>query len=150
MAFLAWFGGVGYLLSSRSRLGSLLVLAVASAAGAAGASLIFGFLTRVLLRRERWLEAADFEMRGMLGKVIVPIRRGGTGEIVYSQAGTRRCAGARSENGEEIPRGSEVVVTRYEKGLAYVRPWEELAGRSVALLTAERGPAALPQPAPEK
>ena len=46
---------------------------------------------------------------------------------VYSQAGTRRSAGARSESGAAIPRDSEVVVTRYEKGLAWVRPWEELA-----------------------
>jgi hypothetical protein len=60
--------------------------------------------------------------------VTVGIREGGTGEIVYSQAGTRRSAGARSEEGAAIARGSEVVVTKYERGIAYVRPWEELAG----------------------
>jgi hypothetical protein len=60
--------------------------------------------------------------------VTVPIRAGGTGEIVYSQEGTRRSAGARSDSGAPIPRGSEVVVTRYDRGIAYVRLWEELAG----------------------
>jgi hypothetical protein len=60
--------------------------------------------------------------------VTVPVRPGGTGEIVYSQAGTRRSAGARSESGAAIPRDCEVVVTRYEKGIAFVRPWEEMAG----------------------
>lgn len=130
MAFLAWFGGVGYLLSG-ARLGHLLVLGVALVSGAAGAALVFGFLTKVLLKHERFLEAADFEMTGVLGSVTVPIRPGGTGEIVYSQEGTRRSAGARSENGNAIPRGSEVVVTRYEKGIAYVRLWEELAGETV-------------------
>ncbi len=129
MAFLAWFGGVGYLLTSRSRLGLLLILVFAIASGLAGAGLVFGFLTKVLLAHERVLDAADFEMVGVLGRVTVPIRAdAGTGEIVYSQAGTRRSAGARSESGDAIARGSEVVVTRYEKGIAYVRLWEELTG----------------------
>ncbi len=128
MAFLAWFGGVGYLLTTRGNMARLIVLALALTAGTAGASLVFGFLTRVLLRHERALDAADFEMVGVLGRVTVPIRAGGTGEIVYSQAGTRRSAGARSESEGPIARGREVVVTRYERGIAYVRLWEEMAG----------------------
>lgn len=125
MAFLAWFGGIGYLLTGRE-LGHLLVLALSVVAGLAGSAIIFGFLTKVLLKHERQLETADFEMTGVLGRVTIPIRAEGTGEIVYSQEGTRRSAGARSDVGRAIPRGSEVVVTRYEKGIAYVRPWEEL------------------------
>jgi len=128
MGFLAVFGGVGYLLSSRGRLGNLVVLGLALAAGFAGAALIFGFLTRVLLRHERFLDAADYDMVGVLGRVTVPIRAGGTGELVYSQGGTRKSVGARTENGDSIPRGEEVVVTRFERGIAYVRGWEELAG----------------------
>jgi len=128
MAFLAWFGGVGYLLTTRGHLAHAVVLVVAAGAGLAGSAVIVGFLTRVLLRHERFLESADFEMVGVLGRVTVPIRVGGTGEIVYSQANTRRSAGARSDNGAAIERGAEVVVTRYERGLAYVRPWSELTG----------------------
>ena len=64
-------------------------------------------------------------MVGVLGKLSIPIRAGGTGELVYSQEGTRRVAGARSEDGAAIPKGVEVVVTRYEKGIAYVRVWDE-------------------------
>jgi hypothetical protein len=127
MAFLAWFGGMGYLLTSRGNLGRLLVLAIALVSGVAGAAIVFGFLTKVLLGHERELEAADFEMVGVLGRVTMPIRAGGTGEIVYSQAGTRRSAGARSDGGGAITRGAEVIVTRYERGIAYVRLWDELA-----------------------
>ena len=58
----------------------------------------------------------------------VSIREGGTGEIVYSQVGTRRVCGARSEDGSAIAKGTEVVVTRYEKGIAYVRLWSEMSG----------------------
>ncbi len=133
MAFLAWFGGVGYLLTTRGNLARLIVLALALAAGTVGASIVFGFLTRVLLKHERALDSADFEMVGVLGRVTVPIRSGGTGEIVYSQAGTRRSAGARSESGSPIDRGREVVVTRYDRGIAYVRLWEELSGMDAPL-----------------
>jgi hypothetical protein len=64
-------------------------------------------------------------MVGVLGKLSIGIRSGGTGELIYAQQGTRRVAGARSEDGQPIARGSEVMVTRYEKGIAYVRPWED-------------------------
>jgi len=128
MAFLAWFGGVGYLLTGRAHWGHLIVLAASTLSGLIGAAIVFGFLTKVLLKHEQILMAADFDMVGVLGRITVPIRAGGgTGEIVYSQAGTRRSSGARSESGQAIVRGSEVVVTRYESGIAYVRPWEELA-----------------------
>ena len=29
-----------------------------------------------------------------------------------------------------VVKGTEVVVTRYERGIAYVRPWDELANSS--------------------
>ncbi len=125
MAFLAWFGGAGYLLSGHSGLAQIGVLALSVVAGTLGAGLVFGFLTRVLLRREAALDPADFEMVGVLGRVTVPIRSGGTGEITFSQGRTRRCSGARLEGSADVAKGAEVVVTRYEKGIAYVRPFEE-------------------------
>jgi len=64
----------------------------------------------------------------VLGRISMPIREGGTGELIYSQAGTRRTCGARAEQGTAIAKGSEVVVTRYEKGIAYVRLFSEMAG----------------------
>jgi hypothetical protein len=130
LAFLTWFGGVGYLLTGRGHWGFLIILFAATAAGLFGAAILFGFLTKVLLKHERSLSFGEFEMVGVLGRITVPIRSGGgTGEIVYSQAGTRRSAGARSESGQAIVRGAEVVVTRYENGIAFVRLWEELARR---------------------
>jgi membrane protein implicated in regulation of membrane protease activity len=126
-AFLAWFGGAGYLLSRFSTLWSLAGLAIAVFAGLMGGGIIFLFLNRVLTSEEENLDPADFEMAGVLGRVSVPIREGGTGEIIYSQAGTRRTCGARSENNVAIAKASEVMVTRYEKGIAYVRLWSEMS-----------------------
>jgi len=126
-AFLAWFGGIGYLLTRFSSLWFVIALGIALFSGLTGAAIVYLFLSRVLMSEEENLDPADFEMAGVLGRASMPIRQGGTGEIIYSQAGTRRTCGARSENGCAIPKGSEVVVTRYEKGIAYVRLWSEMS-----------------------
>ncbi len=127
-AFLTWFGGTGYLLARLSNLWVFFSLGIAGAAGLVGASLIFLFLAKVLMRKEENLDPADFDMVGVLGRLSIGIREGGTGELVFTQDGTRHCVGARSESGAAITKGVEVVVTRYEKGIAYVQRWEDLAG----------------------
>jgi membrane protein implicated in regulation of membrane protease activity len=127
-AFLAWFGGTGFLITRFSSVWFALGLLIAMAAGLFGAGIVFLFLTRVLVSREENMDAADYEMVGVLGRTSMPIRESGTGEIIYSQAGTRRTCGARSENGGAIEKDAEIVVTRYDKGIAYVRLWEEMNG----------------------
>jgi membrane protein implicated in regulation of membrane protease activity len=127
-AFLAWFGGTGFLLSHYYGVWYLAALAVAFVSGIGGAALVFWFLFKVLMSKEENLDPADYDMVGVLGRVTIPIRPGGTGEIVFSQAGTRHVAGARSEDGTPVAKGEEVVVTGYEKGIAFVRRWEDLAG----------------------
>jgi membrane protein implicated in regulation of membrane protease activity len=128
-AFLAWFGGTGYLLTRFSALWVGLALTLSVISGLIGGAIIFFFLTRILISEEENLDPADFEMVGVLGKLSMPIRESGTGELIYSQAGTRRVCGARSEDGSAIPKGTEVVVTRYDKGIAYVRLWSEMSGQ---------------------
>jgi membrane protein implicated in regulation of membrane protease activity len=125
--FLAWFGGTGYLLSRYSSVWFVLGLVVAIFSGIGGAAIIFAFL-KSLMASEHPMDPADYDMVGVLGKVTSSIRQGGTGEIVYTQGGTRHATGARSEDSSAIAKGSEVVVTRYEHGIAYVRRWEEMAG----------------------
>lgn len=127
-AFLAWFGGTGFLITRFSSIWSALGLLISVAAGLVGAGIVFLFMSRVLISPTENMDAADYEMVGVLGRTSLPIRTGGTGEIIYSQAGTRRTCGARSENESAIEKGVEVVVTRYEKGIAYVRRWEEMSG----------------------
>jgi hypothetical protein len=129
-AFLAWFGGTGYLLTRYSTLVVTLVLVVSIALGLVGASIVFVFIAKVLLKHSRELDPADYERVGVLGRVSSPIRAGGTGEIIFSQEGTRHTCGARSENGEALTRETEVIITRYEKGIAYVRRWDEMAGKA--------------------
>jgi membrane protein implicated in regulation of membrane protease activity len=127
-AFLAWFGGTGYLLTRYSSLWTLFGFGLAVLVGLVGASIVFLFMAKVLTSPDENLDPADFRMEGVLGRVIIPIRTGGTGEIVYSQGGTRRNASARSDESVAIEKGTEVIVTRYENGIAYVRRWEDMAG----------------------
>src|SRR5580700_4929304 len=127
-AFLAWFGGTGFLITRFSSIWYALGLLIALGAGLFGASVVFLFLTRVLISHEENLDSADYEMVGVLGRISMPIRENGTGEIIYSQAGTRRTCGARSDNGAALGKGTEIMVSRYEKGIAYVKRWEEVSG----------------------
>jgi membrane protein implicated in regulation of membrane protease activity len=132
-AFLAWFGGTGYLLTRFWSGWFVMGFGIALLSGLAGAGCIFLFLSKVLTSRGENLDSEDYEMIGVLGRISVPIRETGTGEIIYSQGGTRRTCGARAENHAAIAKGSEVLVTRYEKGIAYVRPWDEMSGQEPAV-----------------
>ncbi|HEY8130470.1 MAG TPA: hypothetical protein VII12_01150 [Thermoanaerobaculia bacterium] len=125
VVFVTWFGATGYLMTHYQSSAAGIALLAATFVGLAGGALMYLFLARVLIAHEQPLVDADFEMVGVLGRVSVPIRQGGTGELIYSQEGTRRSCGARSEEGGEIDRGTEVVVMRYDKGIAYVRRWDE-------------------------
>ena len=123
-AFLVWFGGGGLLLERLTPWSIPLILGGSGVIGIVGGSLINSVIG-ALAKRESTAESLS--MIGVIGRTVVPIREAnGTGEIVFTHAGTRRVAGARSESGRAVPKGTEVVVTRYEHGSAYVATWDEL------------------------
>ena len=125
MAFLAWFGGTGYLLTSQLRWVALPAVAVATIAGMGGASFVFWLMSHVLWSPDENMRAVDYEMVGVLGRIGTPIRAGGTGELIYTHGGTRHSCAAKSAAGRAIERGTEVVVTAYERGVAYVERWDD-------------------------
>jgi len=129
--FVTWFGATGYLVTHYDSSAAGIALLASTGVGLAGGALMYFFLARVLVAHEQPLLDCDFDMTGMLGRISMPIREGGTGELIYSQEGTRRSCGARSEDGRAIDRGTEVVVMRYDKGIAYVRRWDEMHQQSL-------------------
>jgi membrane protein implicated in regulation of membrane protease activity len=131
--FLAWFGGTGYLLTRHQHLWMFAVLVLATLVGLAGAGLIFLFVAKVLMAHDYSLDPLDYEMVGVLGKVSSSVRPNGTGEMIFEQDGGRKACAARTDDGEKLVKGEEVVVTRYESGIAYVRRWEDLAGAAGVL-----------------
>ena len=126
MVFLCWFGAAGYLLTRYGGFVTGVVLVLAVICGVAGGAIVFLFLTRVMLPHEHELSADETEVTGVVGRVSATIRAGGIGEIVYEQLGARRSAPARSQDGTALGRQEEVFVVRYEKGVAWVRRWQEV------------------------
>lgn len=124
-AFLCWFGGAGYLLQRHPGMYAWGTLLLAMLSGVVGANLIFWFLSKFLLPHERALTAEDTAITGVIGRVSGPLGNGRTGEILYSQLGVCRSSPARSADGTSIGRDAEVIVLRYEQGIAYVQPWNE-------------------------
>jgi hypothetical protein len=125
MIFLCWFGAAGYLLTRHGGFVAGTVLVIAGICGVAGGAIIFFFLAKVMLPHEHELTADETDVVGVVGRVSAAIRAGGIGEIVYEQLGARYSAPARSEDGVEIQKQQEVYVERFEKGIAYVRRWED-------------------------
>jgi len=126
-AFVAWFGGAGYLLTTQFRWLTIPALVAAVPVGLTGSAIVFFLMAKVLWSPHENMQHVDYHMVGVLGRLTQPIREGGTGELVYTQGGTRKSCGARSDGGQAIEKGAEVVVTAYERGIATVRRWSELA-----------------------
>ncbi len=86
---------------------------------------IFRFMVKLMKTTDTPMKSEDYRIEGSVGTLSMPIRENGTGEIIFSLAGVRRCAGARTEDGKAIEKGAEVVIEHYDKGIAYVKKWEE-------------------------
>jgi len=126
MAFLAWFGGMGYMMSHSFGAGLVISLIIALLGGTFGGALVYKFLA-YFVAMDGSIDPADDDMIGVVGTVDSAIRPGGTGEMVYLRRGTRHTCSARTEDGSAMPQGSEVVITKFEHGIAYVRHFEEFA-----------------------
>lgn len=123
-AFVAWFGGVGYLALSGWQLAAWLSVVLAALGGVLGWGVIYWFYARVLSRGEGAMNPDDYRLDGTVARVTAPLAGDRIGEIQFSRGGARRSEGARSADGSALPPGTEVVVVRYERGIAYVQPWE--------------------------
>lgn len=122
-AFVAWFGGVGYLALNAGQLAVWLSIVLALVGGLVGWGVIYWFYRRVLMRAEARMDPADYRLEGTVARVSAALEGDRIGEIQFSRAGSRRSEGARSVDGTALRRGDEVVVVRYEHGIAYVQPW---------------------------
>ena len=92
-AFLAWFGGVGYLLTRFSGVGFGWLSLLRSSAVSSGPRL-FSFLA-CSARPRKALDAADYEMIGMLGQLTSAIRESGTGEMASRQPASPQRTGSK-------------------------------------------------------
>jgi membrane protein implicated in regulation of membrane protease activity len=125
LAFLAWFGGVGYILTKHSHFVGLAILGFSLLSGLFAGALVFQFMAKIVKATNAQMLDWDYRVEGTVGTVSMTIRENGTGEVIFEQNGARKSSGARSEDGTPLPKGTEVVIARYDDGIAYVKRWEE-------------------------
>lgn len=131
MAFLTWFGGAGYILHAILGWFMPFSLIGAVAAGLIAGWLVFLFLVKILLPGSVSIDPREREAVGNLARVTLAIEPGQAGEIVYTMAGARHSDGARAIDGQPISQETEVVIVRYEKGIAFVEPWQQFVSESI-------------------
>lgn len=124
VVFVAWFGGVGFILFSIG-LPGWLTLPLAIAAGIAGYLLIWLVLRLLSSSQTPIMRGDSYDLVGTTGEVSSGIHAGGLGEIVYTKFGGLRSSPARSQDGLPLPRGAKIVVLRYADGIAYVQDLEK-------------------------
>jgi membrane protein implicated in regulation of membrane protease activity len=125
LAFLAWFGGVGYILTRHSHFVGLSILGFSLLAGLFAGMVVFQFMARITKATSGQMLDWDYRVEGTVGTVSMTIRENGTGEVIFEQNGVRKSCGARSDDSRSLPKGIEVVISRYEDGIAYVKRWDE-------------------------
>jgi membrane protein implicated in regulation of membrane protease activity len=130
LAFITWFGGVGYLFRNAVGWSAFLSVILGIGGGLAASFAVSWFLIKVLRSSDGGLDPADYETVGIVARVTSSIREGGFGEIVYELGGTRQVGTAKSATPNAIGFGTEVVVLRVEKGVAIVEPFEDLLAAS--------------------
>lgn len=126
LAFITWFGGVGYVVRNGLGLWSWLAILLGLIGGFIGAAVVTWFFVKVLRTGSQGMNPADWEMIGVIGRVSSSIRPRGFGEIVYEQNGSRHLATARTLGDSPIDRNVDVVVLKFERGVAIVEPFDDL------------------------
>jgi hypothetical protein len=122
VAFVTFFGGVGAA-ARLAGVGNDLIFALIG--GLFGGGVIYAFLAEVLYPAQTpFLQDDDFQLPGTIARVSSGIRQNGVGEIVFTKGGRRHVEGARSADGSPIPRGEEVLILAYDRGIARVEPFD--------------------------
>lgn len=120
VVFLTWFGGAGFIFTTL-RMGEGLSAVLAVVSGIVGYMLVLLFLTKILLPSQTSpMRAEDYDLTGTVARVSSTIFENGVGEVIFSKHGSRRSVAARSVDGQPFPRESQVVILRFEKGIALV------------------------------
>ena len=126
VVFLTWVGGAGFIFKSL-QVADWFTVVLALLSGIAGYLAVMLFLSKVLVSSQTpEMRLEDYDLTGTVGKISSTIFENGTGEVIFSKHGTRRSVAARTTDGKALPRESQVVILRFEKGVALVEELDKL------------------------
>ncbi len=120
-SFLTVFGGLGLLLNYQSSITPLNAALISVAAAIIIAVLLFFLVVWPMSKAERSTAHSEKDMVGQFAEVITPINKGGHGEIIYTQGGSRLSAPATTHEDKRIGIGEMVEVTEVTGGMFVVR-----------------------------
>lgn len=121
LAFLTWFGAMGYLVLTFLNWPLPVALLIGAVAGL-GLGWIMAWFLRQIRAGDRVMDPDSYRLEGTLATVTVSIPDHAVGEIVFAKEGSRRSEAAKGLDGQAIAKGQEVVVVMVENGVALVQP----------------------------
>src|SRR5215212_6301018 len=124
LVFLSWLGGVAFVLRRAADWPLIAALPVAALLGFGVAAVVQRAVRKLSNPEGSVLKPEQYRLPGTLGRVSSPIRAGGTGEVIYEQAGVRQVVAARASGAEELGSGTEVVVLSVDRGIATVQVFD--------------------------
>lgn len=126
IVFITWFGGAGFVVTSLGATGWWSI-PIAVGGGIIGYFAILFFFAKVLYPSQTpFMNSSDYDLTGTVGRVSSSIFENGIGEVIYTKFGTRRSAPARSANGQQFPKETQVVILRVENGVVFVDDLDKL------------------------
>jgi membrane protein implicated in regulation of membrane protease activity len=140
VVFLTWFGGAGFIFKSLQVM-DWFTMVLALLSGVVGYMAVMLFLSKVLVSSQTpVMRQEDYDLTGTVGRVTSTIFENGTGEVIFSKHGTRRAVSARTTDGKALPRESQVVILRFENGVALVEELDKLLSDAGADKWSTSGP----------
>ncbi|MDL2248208.1 NfeD family protein [Tyzzerella sp. OttesenSCG-928-J15] len=118
--FISVFGGMGIILLPH--MGGLLAAMVAATLGLIAAYIIYRFVVVPLHKAQNTSAVEKQSLIGSRAMVSEKIPQGQFGKITYYVNGNTYSAPAKSEDGNEIARNSDVEIVHIEKNTYYVAP----------------------------
>jgi membrane protein implicated in regulation of membrane protease activity len=115
---------VGYVLRRAADWPLIIALPVAVVLGVFVAAAVQRVVVKLSDPTGSVLDPEQFRLPGTLGHVSSSIRSGGTGEVIYEQGGARHVVAARAADERALPRGTEVVILRTDRGIATVEVFD--------------------------
>lgn len=123
------FGATGYLFSTKSTLGAVVVLVISLCIGAAALSGMIVLMAKWALRHVESMPREEEEVNGQVATVTRAITPDEAGEITWFAWDRSHVLPAESMNGSGVAAGTEVVIDVVEQGIARVELWSVVERR---------------------